>query len=168
MFRKILLPLDGSPLAEKSCSYAEMMARQFSAELVLGWVIQYPVSVASHYVPEVHGMGFYLDTSTERERAMAYLRSMQEEFARRQIPTRTRIIESITVANGIIDIARSEEVDLIIKTTYARLGVSRWLQGNVAAEVLQHAPCPLFLVRVRDEEEGSTPRYLSSGAAAPV
>jgi nucleotide-binding universal stress UspA family protein len=168
MFRKILLPLDGSPLAEKSCSYAEAMAKQFSAELILGWVIQYPVSVATHYVPEVHGMGFYLDTSSERDRATAYLHSLQEEFARHQVRASVRIIESITLSNGIIDLARTEGVDLIIKTTYARLGVSRWLQGNVAAEVLQHAPCPLFLVRVRDEEEGSTPRYLSSGEAEPV
>lgn len=154
MFRKILAPLDGSPLAEKSLPYVRELARQFNAEVVLGWVVQIPIPATTGYGPELRGMGALFNTTTERERATLYLTSLQAEFAKDQIATSMRIVESISVSSAIVDMAFEENVDLIIKTTYARLGISRWLQGNIAAEVLQHAPCPLFLVKVSDGDTG--------------
>ena len=41
-----------------------------------------------------------------------------------------------------------EAVDVIVKTTHGRSGLSRWVYGSVATKVLQEAPCPIFLVRV--------------------
>jgi nucleotide-binding universal stress UspA family protein len=154
MFRKILAPLDGSPLAEKSLPYVQEVAQKFNAEVVLGWVIQIPIPATTGYGPELRGMGALFNTSTERERANLYLRNLQGEFARQGIATSIRIIESISVSSAIVDMAFEEKADLIVKTTYARLGLSRWLQGNIAAEVLQHAPCPLFLVKVSDSDTG--------------
>jgi nucleotide-binding universal stress UspA family protein len=152
MFRKILAPVDGSPLAEKSLPYVEALAEKFGAEVVLGWVVQIPIPATTGYGPELRGMGALFNTNAERERATAYLHNLQEELARRQIVASTRIVESISVSSAIVDMAFQEGVDLIVKTTYARLGISRWLQGNIAAEVLQHAPCPLFLVKVSDTD----------------
>ena len=93
-----------------------------------------------------------LDTSAEKERATAYLQRLQADFADRQIRSSLRVVESPSIADAIVALAVKEEVDLIVKTTYARLGLSRWLHGNIAAQVLQRAPCPLFLVRVSDED----------------
>ncbi|MBX2999719.1 MAG: universal stress protein [Caldilineaceae bacterium] len=152
MFHKILAPLDGSPLAERSLPYVEALAQQFNAEVVLGWVVQIPIPATTGYGPELRGMGALFNTNAERERATAYLLNLQEELSKRQIVSSTRIVESISVSGAIVDMAFEEEVDLIVKTTYARLGISRWLQGNIAAEVLQHAPCPLLLVKVSDTD----------------
>jgi nucleotide-binding universal stress UspA family protein len=152
MFRKILAPLDGSPLAEKSLPYVEALARQFDAEVILGWVVPIPTPAATSYSPELHGMTALFDTSTELERANRYLKEIAAEFEQRGIRTSIRVVEGVSIAGAIVDIAAKQKVDLIVKTSYARLGLSRWLHGNIAAEVLKRAPCPLFLVKVSDED----------------
>lgn len=152
MFRRILAPLDGSPLAEKSLPYVEALARQFDADVILGWVVPLPTPAATSYSPELHGMTALFDTGTELDRANVYLREIQAELRERGLRVHIRVVEGISIAGAIVDTAVKERVDLIVKTSYARLGLSRWLHGNIAAEVLQKAPCPLFLVKVSDEE----------------
>ena len=86
-----------------------------------------------------------------RQEAAAYLSRLQEKFRQQNIPTRRVVLQSHSVADAIIDLAHREKVDVIVKTTHGRSGLSRWLFGNVAARVLQRAPCPVFLVRVSGE-----------------
>jgi nucleotide-binding universal stress UspA family protein len=114
----------------------------------LGWVVQLRTHALSDFEPINYGLVNLLDTTREREQADHYLQRLQRQLQARQIRASYQIVESLSIADGIVAIANEVKADLIIKTTYARLGPSRWLQGNVAALVLQRAPCPLFLVRV--------------------
>lgn len=150
MFRTILLPLDGSRLAEESLKYAESLARQYDAELILGWVVQLRTTAASEFDPLPHGVAVLFDTTVDRERAENYLRPLAERLTQQGVHTTYRIAEGYSIADVIVAMAKEVKAELIVKTTYARLGLSRWLHGNIAAEVLQRAPCPLFLVRVHD------------------
>jgi nucleotide-binding universal stress UspA family protein len=152
MFRKILAPLDGSPLAEKSLPYVEALAKQFGAEVIWGWVVPIRAPVVPEYDHASYGLSTLVDTTAEKERAHAYLQQLQAQFAQRQVRSTTKVVEGTSIADAIVSMAVNEQVDLIVKTTYARLGLSRWLHGNIAASVLQRAPCPLFLVRVSDED----------------
>jgi nucleotide-binding universal stress UspA family protein len=152
MFHRILAPLDGSVLAEKSMPYVEAIAQKFDAEVVMCWVVQLRTYAMSDFQPIDYGLATLLDTTMEKERATKYLERLQGKMRERQIRASYHIVESYSIADAIVNIAVQEKADLIIKTTYARLGPSRWLQGNVAAAVLQRAPCPLFLVRVSGEE----------------
>lgn len=152
MFRKILVPLDGSEQAARSLPYAESLARKYNAELILGWVVQLRTYTVADFQPIDYGLAALLDTSAEKERAVRYLTSLQSQLQQRQIATSYQIVESYSIADAIVAMANEVGADLIVKTTYARLGPSRWLQGNVAALVLQRAPCPLFLVRVSGDE----------------
>ena len=152
MFHKILAPLDGSVLAEKSMPYVESMAQKFDAEVVMCWVVQLRTYAMSDFQPIDYGLATLLDTTMEKERATKYLERLQGQMKERQIRASYHIVESYSIADAVVNIAIQENVDLIVKTTYARLGPSRWLQGNVAASVLQRAPCPLFLVRVSSDE----------------
>ena len=152
MFRRILAPLDGSALAEKSMPYVESIAQKFDAEVVMCWVVQLRTYAMSDFQPIDYGLATLLDTTMEKERATKYLTRLQNQMQQRQIRASYHIVESYSIADAIVNIAMQEKVDLIVKTTYARLGPSRWLQGNVAAAVLQRAPCPLFLVRVSGDE----------------
>lgn len=151
MLHKILVPLDGSILAEKALPYAEALAQKFEAELILVWVVQeltlLPLDYGGVAVPP-------LDTllTQARREAAAYLSQLQEKFRQQNIPTRRVVLQSHSVADAIIDLAHREKVDVIVKTTHGRSGLSRWLFGNVAARVLQRAPCPVFLVRVSGED----------------
>ncbi len=167
MFRKILAPLDGSRLAEKALPYVEELAEKFDAEVVLGWVIQLRPPAIPEYEAASYGLTPLLDTTAERERARAYLLEVQQRLQQQAIRTSLKVVESHAIADAIIAMANETGVDLIVKTTYARLGPSRWLHGNVAAQVLKRAKCPLFLVRV-SEEEAEQLETRSSIANAPV
>jgi nucleotide-binding universal stress UspA family protein len=148
MFHRIFAPLDGSTLAERSLPYVESLAQQYSAEVILGWVVQLRTHALSDFEPINYGLVNLLDTTREREQATHYLTQQQRRLQGRHIRASYQVVESISIADGIVTIANDVKADLIVKTTYARLGPSRWLQGNVAALVMQRAPCPLFLVRV--------------------
>lgn len=152
MFKKILAPLDGSELAEKSLPYVESIAKQYDAEVVFGWVIVLRTYAVSDFEPINYGLATLLDTTAERDYAASYLKRLHTRFQQRQIRSSYQIMESHSIADAIVAMANEVNADLIIKTTYARLGPSRWLQGNVAAVVLQRAHCPLFLVRVHPGE----------------
>ncbi len=157
MFRKILVPLDGSRLAEKALPYVEELASKFDAEVILGWVVQLRPPAIPEYEAASYGLTPLLDTTAERERARAYLLDMQQRLQAKQVRSSFKILESHAIADAIVVMAHEADVDLIVKTTYARLGPSRWLHGNVAAQVLRRARCPLFLIRVSDDEIDQQP-----------
>ena len=150
MLKKILVPLDGSELAEQALPYATALAQKFEAEMILIMVLQpflYPhTAVAGHY-----GDVAYVNAPPMKERrkdALLYLSDIEKRLSRKNIATRIEVLKYMAVADGIVDIAREEEVDVIVKTTHGRSGISRWVYGSVATKVLQEAPCPVFLVRV--------------------
>jgi nucleotide-binding universal stress UspA family protein len=153
MFQRILAPLDGSPLAEKSLPYVESLARAYNAEVIFFWVVQLRTYAMSDFQPIDYGLATLLDTTAEKERATHYLQRLQAQFQARNVRAQCQIAEGYSIADAIVAMAKEVKADLIVKTTYARLGPSRWLQGNVAAAVLQRAPCPLFLMRVSSDEE---------------
>lgn len=151
MLQKILVPLDGSKLAEKALPYAEALAQKFEAELILIMVLQTPTVplLAEPY----GGVPLYnyseTDMDEKRKAAQDYLGGLKDNLAKQNIPTRTKVLENSSVADGIVDIASQEKIDVIVKTTHGRSGPSRWIYGSVATKVLQQAPCPIFLVRIK-------------------
>jgi len=152
MLKKILVPLDGSPLAEKALPYAETFAQTFGGELILVWVLQQPM-----VMPVDHGGVAVVPLEAMMEQAEKsaneYLGQLEEKYRQKNISTRVAVLKSQTVAEAIIDLATQEKVDVIVKTTHGRSGLSRWLFGNVALKVLQGAPCPVFLVRISEEDQ---------------
>ncbi len=143
MISKILVPLDGSEFAERALPYVEELAGKLEASVILVWVL-HPMVIMSDY-----GAATYQQiTAAEQEEAKTYLRARQNELQREGLAVQFRIIEGAT-ADSIIDLAFSEEVDLIVMSTHGRSGLSRWVYGSVATKVLQKAPCPIFLVRVQ-------------------
>jgi nucleotide-binding universal stress UspA family protein len=145
MIRKILIPLDGSALAQKALPYAEELAHRFEAELLLARVIQSTPVVVEYGVP-----AYELDFTQLYKEAELYLDSIKGELRERHIPAQTLVLGDRPVAEGIIDLARDKEIDLIVMSTHGRSGLSRWVFGSVASKVLEHAPCPVYLVRAHN------------------
>ena len=150
MLKKILVPLDGSKLAEQALPYAKELAQKFDSELILLMVLQpaaMPVmadpygGVLYNYSPE--------EANQQAEMAQEYLAKHQQSLSKQNISARVEVVENPSIAEGIVDVAREEVVDVIVKTTHGRSGISRWVYGSVATKVLQEAPCPIFLVRVK-------------------
>ncbi len=151
MLQKILVPLDGSELAERALPYAEALTQKFEAELILVMVLQTPPVTV---VPDPYGGATFYDydetiMADRQKTAHDYLNKLQEKISQQNISVRSEVLENASIADGIVDIAVQENVDVIVKTTHGRSGLSRWVYGSVATKVLQHAPCPIFLVRVK-------------------
>lgn len=147
MLKKILVPLDGSPLAAKALPYAEALADKFGAELIFLWVL-HPMM---HFSEEAMGV-YETIRQRELEEASTYLRTAQLTPDRPHLKPVTKILEG-PVAQTIIDLAEEEKVDLIVMSTHGRSGLGRWMYGSVASKVLQHAPCPIYLVRATDTDD---------------
>jgi nucleotide-binding universal stress UspA family protein len=148
MIRKILVPLDGSRLAEKALPYAQSLAEKYEAELILVQAIPPAIVMPiGEFGVLPHDLGPVRDA--EAQTAAEYLEELEEKLRAEGLTCRSLVLKDLEVADAIVDIASEESVDVIVKTTHGRSGLSRWVYGSVATKVLQQAPCPVFLIRVR-------------------
>jgi nucleotide-binding universal stress UspA family protein len=133
MLTTILVPLDGSPLAEDALPYAERLAEASSARLVLTRVL--PVfSTAPPY-----------EDLTSVDEAREYLQRIAA-----RLTTRGRQVDTSAVwgdpVEMILERVHSTQADLVVMATHGRSGPGRWLYGSVAEQVLRRAPVPVLTV----------------------
>ncbi len=148
MLNKILVPLDGSHLAETALPYAQELAKKFKARLTLLRVL--PALVI---MPEFQGKlpaESEIMLGLERE-AKRYLAHLAKQLQAANIPVKTVVLEGNPVAEMIIEVAGDEAIDLVVMSTHGYSDSKRWAYGSVANKVLQQAPCPIYLVRAKDE-----------------
>jgi nucleotide-binding universal stress UspA family protein len=141
MFKKVLVALDGSRLAETALPYAAELAHAVSSEEVI--LLRVVEGGGSR---ELHRANKYL-----QDRATAMVKSMngKEPLAGRAV----RLVESIAVnaargkaASSILEFAEHNSVDLIM-TTHGRSGIGRWVLGSVAERVMRYSGRPVLMVR---------------------
>jgi nucleotide-binding universal stress UspA family protein len=142
MFKRVLVPLDGSKLAECALPYARDLAKNGVAEeLVL-------VNVIPLLGPMMSGRGKTLAAFMEenRESSRAYLARVQEQLASEGVSADIDVLEG-NPALAIVDWAAAEGVDLILIGTHGYTGVKQLLLGSVASGVAKQAHCPVLLIR---------------------
>ena len=145
MYKKILVPLDGSELAKKALDHAEKLAKTFDAEIILFQVIPLmPIYGSPELVTPL-----ILDEK-QKEVAERYLADIAEEMKKRghRVSTMVRIGQQVAVE--IIDFAKERGVDLIVMCTHGRSGITRWVLGSIAHKVLIRAETPILLLRPRE------------------
>jgi nucleotide-binding universal stress UspA family protein len=141
MIKRILIPLDGSTLAESVLPVAAQLARVLQGTLVLFRVYDVPPSDVSLRVIEA-----------EAEEAQTYLAgvSRRPDLAGLQIETK---VLGGAAARNILDAVQEYQADLLVMSSHGRSGVRRWALGSVAEHVIRHAPVPvLVLHRPREGE----------------
>ena len=145
-FKRILVPLDGSPLAERALPPAMTLAHTFKSQIILIRVLDKPDSAVSTFHPEV-GMRLQREMRKHvRQEAESHLQARQGELRQQGFKVRT-LVGDVSPAESIIDAAAAEDVDLIVMSTHGRGGLARWTFGSVADKVARHSPCPVLLVR---------------------
>jgi nucleotide-binding universal stress UspA family protein len=145
MFRKILVPLDGSPLAEQALEPALTLAKQIDESEVILFRVPFYQDVT--IVQDAY-MGVMLppDVPARAEaEAKSYLSAVQDKYRHPNLKLRS-ITQMGDEANAILNIADDEEVDLIVMSTHGRTGITRWMLGSITERVLQQAPCPVLVV----------------------
>ena len=151
MFNHILVPLDGSHLAEAALPPALELARKFNSKLSLAWVIQPP-----HLIMTAANGSVYAQLLTEMRQqseqdAQAYLRAHQGSLRQQGFVVQTQLTEGENVADALLEVAATLDVDTIVMSTHGRGGLSRWVFGSVADKVLRHASVPVLLIRAKEE-----------------
>lgn len=145
MFQKILVPLDGSALAEQALEPALRLAESAHGELLL---LSIPY-LKYMFVSEPAGYGLLWPNQSRahtHHELDAYLQSLQSQYAATGF-TWTSHISQGDEASVIVDTAVSQNVDLIVMSTHGRSGFSHWYLGSVTEKVLQSAPCPVLVIR---------------------
>lgn len=143
--RRILLPLDGSSLAEQALPYAHMLAQKNRAEIHLLRSVQTITYVADDmaYVD----MAYHQELQKQsKENAKSYLQEIQTRLEATDISSQVHVF-SYSPASAIIQTGENENIDLIVMSTHGRGGISRWVFGSVADKVLHSTPHPLLLIR---------------------
>ena len=145
MYRKILVPLDGSPRAEAILPHVEEMAQLYKAEVILLQVIAPDTmsAAAYHRPPHVELDNLFQQHENETK---TYLAERQDDLRQKNIAN-CSFVEYGPIVSTIIDVAEREQVDLIAIASHGRSGLTRALYGSVAAGVLNQVNMPLLLIR---------------------
>lgn len=149
MFKKILVPLDGSPLSEQALAPAVQLAQTMEAELLLlrcAPRVEPMLLLAPTLAAEFEG-ALYRTVQVDRlQEVRDYLAEVQR---RCQWPGgRIRCLDSEgEAAAAIVDSAHEQGIDLVVMSTHGQTGVRRAVFGSVTERVMHGVACPLLVVR---------------------
>jgi len=153
-FRRILVPLDGSSLAERAIPLATAMAEKFGSEILLLRVLDIPQPTPPTSHLEVT-IGWVREARAQaHQEAQSYLDAQQQEVYRQGIKVRA-LMRDRSPAEDILQVASSEKIDLIVMSAHGQGGLARWTFGSVADKVARHSPCPVLLVRYASPDNAS-------------
>jgi nucleotide-binding universal stress UspA family protein len=143
--RAILVPVDGSPLAEAALHVAIAIARREGARVEAVAVVATPVQPMDAGGTPVLDTRLEHDLVTQAEEYLAGLRGRLAELAP-DVPCTASLVRG-RAEQGIVAQAEREGHNLIVMTTHGRSGLSRLWMGSVASGVLRHSPIPVLLLR---------------------
>lgn len=140
MINHILVPLDGSTLAECVLPHVRAIAPVTKALITLIHVLEHPDN--RNGSPPIDPVGWHM----QKQESQAYLEQMVERLQREGLNTRHILLEGKS-AESIIEYAHSNSVDLIALSTHGRTGLSGWNVSSVVQKVLLRSYRSVLLVR---------------------
>lgn len=151
MFKRILVPLDGSQLAEQALAPAGRLARAWEAELLLlrGVPVAQPILVASPMLGGYESVETRQTGEVWRRDALDYLNTVQRRHECAGCAVRP-VVEWGDAASAVVDTARERAVDLIVMSAHGNSGARRAMFGSVTERVLHSVNCPVLAVRSAD------------------
>jgi nucleotide-binding universal stress UspA family protein len=126
MYERILVPLDGSELAEQVIPYVEELTRKLNSEVIL--------------------ITAYLPGTCPEPAFEAYVEKKANELQGSGIKASWKVVQG-DAAIEILNFAEKHGVGLIVISTHGRTGISHWPLGSIASKVIQRSHIPVFLVR---------------------
>jgi len=150
MYKKILVPVDGSKRAEAILPHVEELAHCFDAQIVFLKVAE-PIRVyatVQGYMPDIESVRQQHETFVRRTKT--YLTGLEREFREKEISAKSIVEEGPTV-DAIIQVAEREDIDLIAMASHGRTGLAHVFYGSVAAGVLHRIDRPLLHIRADDK-----------------
>lgn len=150
MYSRVLVALDGSPLAERALGPAERLVAP-GGKLTLVQVVApgaVGASVQAAYVADPYAaqqLARLIRETVDRPRliAQAYLERVASSVRRRDIAVETLVLEG-DAADRLVEAAKA--ADLVVMTTHGRTGLARALLGSVTEQVVRRSPGPVLVL----------------------
>ncbi len=146
LYDRILVPLDGSEVANQALPYAQQLAEQSGAELVLFRVVPSLESVVA-----IQNNLPYVKLNLDQQQSLvddaaSWLQRLADNLQVHGIKAKA-VTDVGEAADRIVDYSIAGKINMIVMSTHGRSGLARWRYGSVAAKVMTEAKCPLLLVR---------------------
>lgn len=149
MYKMILVPLDGSELAERVLPHVEMLVKacEGPVELVLLQACEPARPMVAGYGEAVGQAAILAEQAAEVCRAEAgeYLAATEKKLKKKGFKVRSELVIG-SPGEEILDYAANNPVDLIAMASHGRSGISRWAYGSVASKVLRGISTPILVV----------------------
>ncbi len=141
MYKKILVPLDGSALAEAVLPHAQALARSEGAEIIL---LSVPIVPNLEFLARSPGLANQVIEASEHETEQYLL--MEEAKLTKEGMKVTHIMREGSIPEMILKVADEVHADVITMSTHGRTGVQRFLMGSVADRVVHYSHIPVMLI----------------------
>jgi nucleotide-binding universal stress UspA family protein len=158
MFKKVLVPLDGSRFSSRSIGYASEIARRFDAKLTFIQVIPpttpvptttgTPPGVESPAAAEISMQTALLEDKKNVTGAKRYLSRKVRDIRTEGIKASYNVIVG-DPSNSIMLFSNKEKIDLIVMTTHGKSGLKRAIMGSVADTVIRESGKPVLVIRTK-------------------
>jgi nucleotide-binding universal stress UspA family protein len=140
MFDTILVPLDGSQLADCVLAHVVAIARSFDAEITLLRMLEKNQAGTSAQLFDL------LNWQINKARADLYLERTKAWFQESSVRVRTKLMEGL-VADGITEYAQNQGMKLIILSSHGRNGLTQWGISSITQKIILSAQTSLLIVR---------------------
>ena len=147
MFKHILVPVDGSPVAHHAVDKARAIACAFRSSVTLIYVID-PYAFTGMGADFSHGQSEYLRAATvEANEAIGAARQI---FEAQGMFVKGSVVEGHSVYQAILESAETLDADLVVMGSHGRRNLEKLVLGSVTAQVLSHSHLPVLVVRNED------------------
>ncbi|MGE8547686.1 universal stress protein [Alcaligenes sp. WGS1538] len=153
MFKKILIPTDGSVLSSQAANKGVTFARQIGAEIVALHVTQpFAATVGFDGMAAAYAITDEDYDKTAKEQSKKYLQQILDRAETAGVKATGKSVSNFNVADGIVQAAEQEGCDLIFIGSHGRSGLSRLLLGSVTIKVLNIAKNTVLVYRVKESD----------------
>jgi nucleotide-binding universal stress UspA family protein len=155
MYKKILIPTDGSLLSEETVRAGIELAQQITADVVGVFIApEYQFSTSEEILPNRYPTqeGYALSMQKSGE---IYLRAIQKEAEKAGVSCSSITKTSDNTAQAIVDTAQEYHCDLIFMGSHGRSGLRKLLLGSVTSKVLALCDIPAFVYRLGNERHAT-------------
>jgi nucleotide-binding universal stress UspA family protein len=147
MFKHVLLPTDGSPVARKAIKAGVALAKELGAKVTAYYAME-------AVQPYIYSEGFVINTTMlrdfdkrARDQGMKYLAQVEKAARAAGVPCRTLLTKPATAYQGIVAAAKKQRCDLILMASHGRGELATLLLGSVTQKVLAHSKVPVLVYR---------------------
>lgn len=151
MYKKVLVSLDGSALAECTLPHVIEMAKKGNAgEIILFSVAEMKIPInysTADDIGFIESFDYQEFWNSESDRFQKYLADVKSKLKLEGIEAETVLIKGYTPTQAILDFVKEKGVELIVIATHGYTGMKKLLMGSVAFRVLHESPVPVLLIR---------------------